>query len=90
MCGLLGISPEAVASNTCHRFVFQFVKSPYLTAALGAAINGPFLVIPVLNSVVVAEGRPPQLNGQLFVLFSLKGGERSSVSNLISGRSGSH
>lgn len=70
--------------------MFQFVKSPYLTAALGAAVDGPFLVVPVLNSVVVAEGRPPQLIGQLFVLFSLKGGERSSVSNLIPSRSGSH
>lgn len=53
---------------------------PHLTAALRAAINSPFLIIPVLNSVVVAERRPPQLNGQLFVLFSLKGGERSLVS----------
>lgn len=41
-----------------------------LTAALGTTIDGPLLIVPVLNSIVVAEGRPPQLNGQFFVLFS--------------------
>lgn len=57
---------------------------------LSAAINSPFLVIPVLNSIVVAERRPLQLVGQLFVLFSLKRdrGERSLVSNLILNPSG--
>lgn len=89
LCGHLGISPESVASNTCHQFVFQFVKIPYLAATLSAAINSPFLIIPVLNSVVVAEGRPPQLIGQFFVLFGLNGGERPLVSKLIFGHSGS-
>lgn len=69
--------------NTCHRFLFQSGMSPYLTAALGTTIDGPLLIVPVLNSIVVAEGRPPQLNGQFFVLFSLEGGERSLVSVFI-------
>jgi len=70
--------------QTHNHFLFHSGMIPHLTAALRAAINGPLLVIPVLNSIVVAEGRPPQLNGQLFVLFSLEGGERSLVSSSFS------
>lgn len=90
LCGQLGTSPEAVASNTCHRLVFRFAESPYLTATLSAAINRPFVTIPVLNSVVVAVGRWPQLIGQLSVLFSLKEGGRPLVSHLVPSHSGSH
>lgn len=48
---------------------------PYLAVTLGAAVYGPLLIVPVLDSVVEAEGRPPQLTGQLSVLFRLKGGK---------------
>lgn len=40
---------------------------------LSAAIHSPFLIVPVLDSIVEAEGRPPQFAGQLSILLRLKG-----------------
>lgn len=45
---------------------------PYLAVTLSAAIYSPFLIVPVLDSIVEAEGRPPQFAGQLSILFRLK------------------
>lgn len=52
---------------------------PYLAVTLCATIYSPLLVVPVLDSIVEAEGRPPQLASQLSVLFRLKGKTLMSV-----------
>lgn len=56
---------------------------PYLAVTLCATIYSPLLVVPVLDSIVEAEGRPPQLASQLSVLFRLKGKTLMSVQTLM-------
>lgn len=88
LCGYLDLPPETVASDA-PSIRISVSRAPYLAATLGAAVHRPLLAIPVLDSIVVAERGPPQLIDQLFVLFSLKGGERSLASSLTFGPSAS-
>ena len=59
-------------------------QEPHLAATLGAAVHRPLVSRPVLDPIVVAEWGPPQLVGQLFVLFGLRAGERLLASSLTS------
>ena len=77
LCSHLPLSSESVPSIRV-----SVRREPYLAATLSAAVHRPLVASPVLHSVVVAEWGPPQLIGQLFVLFCLKGGERLLASSL--------
>ena len=77
LCSHLALSSESVPS-----ICVSVRREPYLAATLSAAVHRPLVTSPVLDSVVVAEWGPPQLIGQLFVLFGLKGGERLLASSL--------
>ena len=77
LCSHLALSSESVPSSGV-----SVRQEPYLAATLSAAVHRPLVTSPVLDSVVVAEWGPPQLIGQLFVLFGLKGGERLLASSL--------
>ena len=77
LCSHLAVSSESAPSVRV-----SVRREPYLAATLSAAVHRPLVASPVLHSVVLAEWGPPQLVGQLFVLFGLKGGERLLASSL--------